>query len=156
VVLVFGGTFIASMIASASVVLAGAMLGDVCDEYELRTGLRREGILSGGTAFITKCSTGVAGQIGGLIIAGVALAPKADPSTVSNAISNHLALVAVATFAGFATLATVCFALYPLSKQKVHEIQAELARRSAAGHQAAEDDIEEAVMAHPPTAGVPS
>ena len=156
VAIVFSATFFASMIASASVVLAGAMLGDVCDEYELRTGLRREGILSGGTAFITKCSTGVAGQIGGLIIAAVALAPKADPSTVSNAVSNKLALIAVATFALFAAAATICFALYPLSKQRVHEIQAALARRSSGGHQAEEDAVEAAVLAHPPTAGVPS
>lgn len=131
VVLVFAGSFIAAMISSAGVVLGGAMLADVCDEFELNTGLRREGVLSGGTAFITKCSTGVAGQIGGIIIASVALAPKADPATVSEGVSNHLALTAVATFALFTIAASACFAAYPLSRRRVHEIQAALRARAA-------------------------
>lgn len=151
VAIVFIATFVNSGIASASVVLAGSMLGDVCDEYELRTGLKREGILSGGTAFITKCSTGVAGQIGGLIITGVALAPKADPATVPEAVSNQLALVAMGTFTAFAVAAIVCFALYPLTREKVREIRAALAER---GH--TEDEVEEAVLAHPPAGGIPS
>jgi GPH family glycoside/pentoside/hexuronide:cation symporter len=129
VVIVFAASFIAAMISSAAVVLGGAMLADVCDEFELNTGLRREGVLSGGTAFITKCSTGVAGQIAGLIIGGVALAPKADPTTVSDAVSNHLALAAVMTFALFTIASGACFSAYPLSRRRVHEIQAALRSR---------------------------
>ena len=47
-------TFLASVFGAAGLVSAGAMLADISDEHELRTGRRQEGIFFGALSFSGK------------------------------------------------------------------------------------------------------
>jgi GPH family glycoside/pentoside/hexuronide:cation symporter len=63
------------MLAMAGVGLAGQMLlptimfADVCDEDELKTGVRREGMYSGITGFISKISTSISALVITVVLA---------------------------------------------------------------------------------------
>jgi GPH family glycoside/pentoside/hexuronide:cation symporter len=63
------------MLVLAGIGLAGpmmlptVMLADVCDEDELKTGVRREGMYTGISGFITKISTSISGLIITIILA---------------------------------------------------------------------------------------
>lgn len=132
VVIVFGGSFLASFLGAAPGVIAGSMCADVADEYDLETGHRREGILFGGLTFVTKMSTGVGGQLAGILIGIVGLMPQADPRTVSVETATELGIAAIVTFGMIGALGVALFAVYPLTSGRLAAIQRELSVRNAA------------------------
>jgi GPH family glycoside/pentoside/hexuronide:cation symporter len=60
---------IANMGMTGCWLMMGSMIADICDEDEMKTGLRREGIYSAGSAFIDKMSFTVATAIAGVLLA---------------------------------------------------------------------------------------
>lgn len=131
-VAVFAISFAIAALLSSSLVIPGAMVADVTDEYYLATGNRREGILFAAVNFVAKVSSGVGAQISGLIVAYVGLMPKADPSNVSIAISNSLAANVTGWFLILGCASVALFMLYPLSQRRHEKILAELAARNSA------------------------
>jgi len=128
-VAIFGGTFLAGIFDAAPAVVAGSMLADIADDYELSSGLRREGVLFGTINFSIKIAGGVGAFIGGFLIAAAGLKAKADPSTVPFAVSEQLALTTVLVLVGFGLAAGLLYLAYPLTCERHAAVQAALAAR---------------------------
>lgn len=109
-------------------VLTPAMLADVCDEDELRHGLRREGMFGAIFSWIQKMgySTAFFGAMFSLQMTGfdAARGGAQTPETIL-----RLRLILALSTAAWALLAFVLLAIYPLDRQRAHEIRAALEAR---------------------------
>ncbi|MDQ8195972.1 MFS transporter [Coraliomargarita sp. SDUM461004] len=108
--------------------LNGAFIADVCDQDELDYGYRREGMFAAAFGFIVKLAFTVIGVALGylLSVAGYeAGAESMSPETI-------LRLRYFLTFFPMACLlsAAVVFKFYPLTRQRIHEIQNKLEARA--------------------------
>jgi Na+/melibiose symporter-like transporter len=122
--------FVAGLIGSPAVVIAGAMLADIADEYALRFGKRAEGFLFGASAFTRKASLGMGGAV-----AGVALDLIRFPRGVPVQAVPHVATVKLAILYGpamlvFTTISMSIMWLYNLTRAK----HAEILRRLECGY----------------------
>ena len=94
-----------------------AMITDVIDDNEVRTGVRSDGAIYSVYSFARKlgqaASSGLSGWL--LTAAGYTAATAFDTGVV-NSIYNLTCLIPMA---GFAILALVLFFLYPLNKERV-------------------------------------
>lgn len=112
-------------------VLTPAMLADICDEDELRGGLRREGVFGAIFSWIQKVgySTAFFGAFLSLKLTGfdAVLGGNQSPETIL-----RLRLILALSTAAWAILAIVLLRAYPLDRKRAHEIRAALeARRGA-------------------------
>jgi len=120
-------TFVLHFSINGAFLLSTSMLADVCDEDELHTGLRREGIYSAALEFGKKCaiafSTIVSGYV--LAIAGFdARLPMQPEQTVSNLRLGYIIIMMLSLGAG-----AVFLAFYPLTHARAVEIRQILDRR---------------------------
>jgi GPH family glycoside/pentoside/hexuronide:cation symporter len=127
--IVFGGTFAAGLFDAAPAVVAGSMLADIADDYELQSGVRREGVLFGAINFSVKIAGGAGAFVGGVLIAAAGLKAKADPASVPWSVSQHLAFTTVLVLVGFALAASLFYVIYPLTRSRHAGVQAALAER---------------------------
>ncbi len=109
-------------------ILTPAMLADICDEDELRGGLRREGVFGAIFSWIQKVgySTAFFGAFLSLKMTGfdAALGGAQTPETIL-----RLRLILALSTAAWALLAFVLLAIYPLNRKRAHEIRAVLEAR---------------------------
>jgi GPH family glycoside/pentoside/hexuronide:cation symporter len=114
-------------------VLTPAMLADICDEDELRGGLRREGVFGAIFSWIQKVGYSAAffGAFLSLKLTGfkAELGGGQAPETIL-----RLRLILALSTAAWAILAIFLLRAYPLDRKRAHEIRAELeARRGKVG-----------------------
>ena len=102
-------------------VLSNSCIADVCDEDELQTGARREGFYGAVYSFSMKAGAGV-----GLGLAGILL----DALGFDKALAEQTPQTINALRLAFAGLPALCFAvaavlavLYPITRQRHHEIK---------------------------------
>jgi GPH family glycoside/pentoside/hexuronide:cation symporter len=90
------------------------MLADVCDEDELKTDVRREGMYTGISGFIVKLSTSVSG----LIVTGVlAFSGYISKTTLNpNPVQPASALLGIRVLMGLITLVPLVLGLLVLSR----------------------------------------
>ena len=109
-------------------VLTPAMLADICDEDELRGGLRREGVFGAIFSWIQKVgySTAFFGAFVSLKLTGfdAALGGHQTAATIL-----RLRLILALSTAAWAILAIVLLRAYPLDRKRAHEIRAALEAR---------------------------
>jgi GPH family glycoside/pentoside/hexuronide:cation symporter len=108
--------------------LNGAFIADVCDADELEFGYRREGMFSASFGFVVKLAFTVIGVALGYLIAAAGYEAGAEtmaPETVQR-LRWFLVLFPTACLAG----AALIMKFYPLTRERIHEIQAELAERN--------------------------
>ncbi|MFT3829893.1 MAG: MFS transporter [Opitutaceae bacterium] len=109
-------------------ILTPAMLADICDEDELRGGLRREGVFGAIFSWIQKVgySTAFFGAFLSLKMTGfdAALGGAQTPQTIL-----RLRLILAVSTAAWALLAFALLAIYPLNRRRAHEIRAALEAR---------------------------
>ncbi|MBW2237195.1 MAG: MFS transporter [Deltaproteobacteria bacterium] len=108
-------------------IMPWAMLPDVIDEDELKTGERREGLYSGMFTFLRKIGGAVAIFLMGLALSAAGYdgeAPEQSAGAI-NAIRILMALVPIVFLGLTAWIART----YPLSREVHHAILTELARR---------------------------
>jgi glycoside/pentoside/hexuronide:cation symporter, GPH family len=105
-------------------VLTSSMLADVTDEDQLTTGLRREGMF--GAAFGLLIKFGLAGvmALSGIIIQWSGFDP--DTAAQTGYTENFLRFFFAATPLLFLAVAIVLTVQFPLSRQRMSEIQAQL------------------------------
>jgi len=105
-----------------------AMLGDICDEDELRHGMRREGVFGAIFSWIQKMGYSAAffGALLSLKMTGfdANLGGNQTPETILS-----LRLILTVSTALWAIGAFVLLAMYPLNKTRAHEIRAALEAR---------------------------
>ena len=104
-----------------------AMITDVIDDTEVRTGVREDGTVYSVYSFARKLGQAISsGLIGALLtMIGYSDATAFDPA-VTGKIFN---LACLAPFAGFVALALILMFLYPLNKTRVEQNIATLAAR---------------------------
>jgi len=104
-----------------------AMITDVIDDTEVRTGVREDGTVYSVYSFARKLGQALSsGLVGGLLsMIGYTEATAFDPAVTSKIFN----LACLAPFVGFVLLALILIFLYPLNKSKVEENVATLAAR---------------------------
>ncbi|HWA25047.1 MAG TPA: MFS transporter [Lacunisphaera sp.] len=109
--------------------LTPSMLADVCDEDELKTGLRREGIFGALLFWIQK--TGYSfGFLGAMLTIALTGFDNTTPGAVPTAASIlSMRLVLTISTAVWAVAALVLLSFYPLSRQRAYEIRDALEAR---------------------------
>ena len=78
-------------------ILTTAMMSDLVEEAELRTGRRSEGIFFAAASFIRKLTTGIGVFTASLLLGAAGLATGASPAEVPQGVSDRLAMLYVPT-----------------------------------------------------------
>ena len=122
-------TFVLRFSTDGAFLLATSMLADVCDEDELFTGLRREGIYSAALEFGKKCAIAFSTVVSGYVLAVVgfdAKMPMQTEQTLTNLRLGYIVILTITLGAG-----AICIAFFPLTHARAMEIRAVLDRRKA-------------------------
>lgn len=109
--------------------LVGAMIADISDEFELATGSRQEGLLYAANAFLIKASAGLGTLVAGFVLAAAGFPRSAADGDVPAESVWNLGAFAGATLLVFGVLTAFFFWRYPLTRERLAEIQ----RRRDAG-----------------------
>jgi sugar (glycoside-pentoside-hexuronide) transporter len=104
-----------------------AMMGDVADYGEWKTGRRATGTVTGGIVFALWAGLALGGAVAGWLLSGYGLVSKADVQ----AVQTQTGIVLTASiYAGlFFFAAATCLFFYPLSREKNQSIANDLAER---------------------------
>ncbi len=122
-------SFLSLFGASAAVVTGGSMMADVVDAHELRFGRRQEGVFFAALSFASKAASGLGGGIAGIGIDVIQLPTSAVPGELSAEVVRNLGFLCGPVTASLAILSALAFTRYGLRRERVTEIQAELATR---------------------------
>ena len=123
-------TALATWCLAALNVCVMSMLADLVDEHQLTSGRRQEGIFYSARVFFAKASNSVAALFAGATLARYAeLPPNSIPGELDEGILFRMGLLVVVFSIG-AVGATWFYSRYSLTKQRVAQIQAELAAKS--------------------------
>jgi len=129
--MLFLSSFLAFLGLQGCWLMVDSMTADVCDDDELRTGRRREGMFSAVKGFALKAAQGLTFGIGGYM----ATAAGYDPQIVERAgLDENTAWKMKAALVGFQCagllLAIAIMWLYPITRQRAEETQRKLREAS--------------------------
>jgi GPH family glycoside/pentoside/hexuronide:cation symporter len=125
-------TVLATWCLAALNVCVMSMLADLVDEHQLKSGRRQEGIFFSARIFFAKASNSVASLLAGITLAYYAqLPPNSIPGSLDDDILSRMGLLVVLFSIG-ALVAGWFYSRYTLDKDRVMEIQQELADRARA------------------------
>lgn len=119
-------TFVAGFVGGPAVPIAGAMLADIADEFELSHRRRAEGALFGAMAFARKASLGMGGAIAGVALDLIGINAQARPETISAAAKADLALLVGPAMFLVILASQAVMLLYPLNRSRHREILDEI------------------------------
>lgn len=109
----------------------GSFAADICDEDELNTGHRREGLYSAVFAFVYKFAIGIVALGSGALLAWVGIAGQETTLSADILLKVRLAYLIIPVL--FLSLAVWSMWFYGLTRERVADIQAQLqSRREAA------------------------
>jgi GPH family glycoside/pentoside/hexuronide:cation symporter len=97
------------------------MLGDVCDEDELKTGRRREGIYSASLEFGKKAAIAVATLLTGYALAFTGFNQKLAVQTDQTLVALRGGYVVL--MVGTLLVSAICIWFYPLSHESVNQVR---------------------------------
>jgi GPH family glycoside/pentoside/hexuronide:cation symporter len=104
-----------------------AMMGDVADYGEWKTGRRATGAVTGGIVFALWAGLALGGAVAGWLLAAYGLVSGAD---MQSAYTQSGILLTASIYAGLFFLATAtCLFFYPLTREKNRSIADDLAER---------------------------
>jgi GPH family glycoside/pentoside/hexuronide:cation symporter len=103
--------------------MISSMVADVCDEDELKTGLRREGVYGAVNGLAQKGALALTAVAGGALLNLSGYDPKAAESvgSVSIAIALRMKTLMVGGQAIALIFAIVIFLFYPITRQRAQE-----------------------------------
>lgn len=107
--------------------MVSTMTADVCDEDEIQTGLRQEGIYGAVTSFAQKAALGIAAILGGLLLK---LAGYTEGAATTPEIAENLKMLYIGGQGLGLALGMVLFSKYSISKKRALEIRAILDQRA--------------------------
>jgi GPH family glycoside/pentoside/hexuronide:cation symporter len=109
------------------------MVGDICEEDELETGLRREGIFSAVGSLARKMAVAITSILSGLVLSAVGFdAEVAAKCGMPEAVGFNLKLVYVIGQALGVVLGLILISFYPITRKRAIETQKILTERRAA------------------------
>jgi GPH family glycoside/pentoside/hexuronide:cation symporter len=111
--------------------MISSMVADVCDEDELKTGLRREGVYGAVNGLAMKAALAFTMIAGGAMIKLSGYDPKVAESvgSISIEIAMRMKILMIGGQAAMIALATVIFLFYPITRQRAEETRRILDQR---------------------------
>ncbi len=109
-------------------VIVTAMLADVVEETQVKTGQRSEGVLFAADSLLRKITTSFATIFPGLIIGYIQFPKHAQPGHVNPAILAHLAMIYLPTVTFLYLCSTSCILFYRIDRKRHEDNLAEIAR----------------------------
>ncbi len=106
--------------------LTSAMLADVCDYDEWKTGLRREGVFSSLFTLLYKAAVAIGGGLTGILITAAGIDTVAVGLDQTEAV-YRLRLIFVLVPSACLVVGILLTILYPLTEERMREIKADLA-----------------------------
>ncbi|WP_448584836.1 MFS transporter [Thermaurantiacus sp.] len=113
-------------------ILATAMMADLVEQAELKTGRRSEGIFFAATSFLRKLVTGLGITGASFLLAAAGLETGASPESVPATVSNRLALLYVPTILALWLAMIAAIRFYRIDRAGHEANLAALAQRQAA------------------------
>jgi GPH family glycoside/pentoside/hexuronide:cation symporter len=102
--------------------LIGSMVADICDEDELKTGRRREGMFGAVNGFVLKVAAAVTSLIGGAMLSFSGFNPdQANAGQMSAATALAMKNLIVGAQALGIILAILVVAFYPITRRRAEE-----------------------------------
>ncbi|HEX4197991.1 MAG TPA: MFS transporter [Caulobacteraceae bacterium] len=114
--LMFAQTVLASTLGIAGATLTSAMIADVVEDSELRTGRRSEGLFFSAASFVQKAISGVGIFSAGMVLLAVRFPATARPGHVEPQIVRNLAVVYLPTLWALYGLALAFLAGYRITR----------------------------------------
>ena len=102
----------------------GSFAADICDEDELNTGHRREGVYSAVFALVYKSAIGIVALGSGALLAWAGVAGQESMLPAETLLTVRIAYLAIPV--GFLSLAIISMWYYPLTRERVEAIQSQL------------------------------
>lgn len=124
--LLAAAAFFASLAGGPAMVIAGAMLADIADAYELRFKSRSEGFLFGVSAFTRKASLGIGGALAGIALDLIRFPQGVAVDAVPREATVHLALLYGPMMLVFTIISMSIMWFYDLDRDKHARILQEL------------------------------
>jgi Na+/melibiose symporter-like transporter len=125
--LLAAAAFLASLAGGPAMVIAGAMLADIADAYELRFKSRSEGFLFGVSAFTRKASLGIGGALAGVALDLIRFPQGVGADDVPREATVHLALLYGPMMLVFTAIAMSIMWFYDLDRDThahiLHELE---------------------------------
>lgn len=108
-----------------------SMTADICDEDELQTGLRREGMFSAVQGFARKIAFAFTVLVGGYLIQWIGFDPAAaeEAGGLSKEMSQRMLIMLMVCQGGGLALAIAIFFFYPITRKRAERTRLELERR---------------------------
>ena len=104
-----------------------SMMADIADHQELRTGLRQEGIFSGGITFSGKVTSGLGLILGGLLLDLVIVFPKGlEPGQVAQDVLIRMAVIDGIIMPALNLIPFLLLLKYRLDRATMQDIQTQL------------------------------
>jgi Na+/melibiose symporter-like transporter len=116
-----------NMCGFSSAALTHAMVGDVVEESQLKTGRRSEGLFYAANTFMQKSTSGLGVFVAGILVALVGLVPGTDPQSVSPDVPRNLALIFVPSIL-FLYIGGACFLWFYRIDRTSHDANVEALR----------------------------
>ena len=104
----------------ASLILVGAMITDVVEDSQLKTGRRSEGLFSAAIAFVAKSTSGFGVLLSGLLIDYVHFPAHASPTTIDPEVMRNLLFIYMPLQIALFTISLLCITRYRID-QTAHE-----------------------------------
>lgn len=123
--------FFYSLAGVTTMVLVHAMIADVVEEQELKTGRRSEGLFYSAHSFLQKCVSGLGVFLAGVLITAVGLPQKAKPGEIDPALADNLVLLYLPIFAVGTLAAAAALLFYRIDRASHAANLARLAARAA-------------------------
>ena len=120
---------------SSDLITAGingtAMIADIAEDNELKTGQRSEGLLFSASSVIAKSVTGIGIFLSGVVLSVAHFPDKAEPGHVPQPILLTMMHVYLPLFMAIQLIAIGCLFFYRITRQQHESNLAALARRAA-------------------------
>ncbi|HUO11811.1 MAG TPA: MFS transporter, partial [Caulobacteraceae bacterium] len=124
---IFCTSVVGTALGITSATMGGAMIADVVEASQLRTGRRSEGLFFAASAFVAKATSGFGIFVASTVVAAIALRPGIDPAHVPPGVMRHLALIYAPTQISLYAIAFILLSGYRITRQSHLETLQQLA-----------------------------
>ena len=129
-------TFLMALGGQGCWLMIDSMTADICDEDELQTGRRREGMFGAAQGFGRKIAFAITVLMGGFLLEWVGFDPAAaeEAGGVTPAVGTRMLVTLIVCQGGGVLIALCVFFFYPITRARAEATRAELERRRGAAH----------------------
>ena len=128
--IVVGQSIISTSFTIAASTLVSAMIADVVEDGELKTGRRSEGLFFSASTLVTKAVSGIGIFAASAILAAVHFPAGAKPGQVPEAVIRHLGLVYVPTLVALHIVGLALLLGYGITRASHTDTLARLAAKA--------------------------